>query len=576
MNTQSGISNWHKLLLGSLPCLWVLAPVAHSTALTISDGRSGYESKWSVAAENSPANSPATPTAPAEAIPSATADDLDSLEIHRHRHQRRQGTGSAVVSIGHDSILREGERADDVVAILGSSNSAGEVANSVVSILGNTRVTGPVGDSAVAVLGSVYVDSKVTGDVVAVLGNVELGPNAEVSGNLVAVGGALKRDPAAQVHGDSRAVAVAGNFHGFDALNPWIKHCLMLGRPLAFVPGIGWAWTLALVALAIYALIALLFGSVVDRCAQTLETYPGQSLLTAVLTVIATPIVFVVLVITVIGILVVPFLGFAVLLLQIFGKLVMLAWIGRRVTTAAPAAVSSRTAVAVLVGGLIVMALYTVPVLGFIMYKLLGVIGTGAVIYTLLLAMQGRRATRVEVSVGAAAPEAAVRPVPSPAPPGVADTPFTQESHSTPEPQAQAPPVPPSGGRSTRVPAASAVALPRAGFWIRMVALLFDAIIVAVVLHLLQDSSRLFLVFLAAYGAIMWKLRGSTVGGIIFNLQVVQHDGREMDWSTAIVRALSSFLSLIAIGLGFIWIAVDPESRAWHDKIAGTIVVRVP
>ena len=109
-----------------------------------------------------------------------------------------------------------------------------------------------------------------------------------------------------------------------------------------------------------------------------------------------------------------------------------------------------------------------------------------------------------------------------------------------------------------------------------MVALLFDAILVGVVLHLLRDSSQLFLVFLAAYGAVMWKLRGSTVGGIIFNLQVVQQDGREMEWSTAVVRALSSFLSLIGIGLGFIWIAVDPDKRAWHDKIAGTIVVRVP
>src|SRR5581483_8182915 len=29
-------------------------------------------------------------------------------------------------------------------------------------------------------------------------------------------------------------------------------------------------------------------------------------------------------------------------------------------------------------------------------------------------------------------------------------------------------------------------------------------------------------------------------------------------------------------GLGFIWIAVDHEHQAWHDKIAGTVVVRVP
>jgi uncharacterized RDD family membrane protein YckC len=81
---------------------------------------------------------------------------------------------------------------------------------------------------------------------------------------------------------------------------------------------------------------------------------------------------------------------------------------------------------------------------------------------------------------------------------------------------------------------------------------------------------------LAAYGVLMWRFRGSTVGGIIFNLEVIRHDGREMDWGTAVVRGLSAFLSLFALGLGFIWIAIDPEKRSWHDKIAGTIVVRVP
>jgi uncharacterized RDD family membrane protein YckC len=57
-------------------------------------------------------------------------------------------------------------------------------------------------------------------------------------------------------------------------------------------------------------------------------------------------------------------------------------------------------------------------------------------------------------------------------------------------------------------------------------------------------------------------------------LQVVRLDGREIDWATAIVRALGCFLSLAAAGLGFIWIAFDNGKQAWHDKIAGTVVVR--
>jgi uncharacterized RDD family membrane protein YckC len=72
----------------------------------------------------------------------------------------------------------------------------------------------------------------------------------------------------------------------------------------------------------------------------------------------------------------------------------------------------------------------------------------------------------------------------------------------------------------------------------------------------------------------MWKLRGATIGGIVFDLQVVRQDGQPIDWVTAIVRALSCFLSLAPAGLGFIWIAFDGDKQAWHDKIAGTVVVR--
>jgi len=75
---------------------------------------------------------------------------------------------------------------------------------------------------------------------------------------------------------------------------------------------------------------------------------------------------------------------------------------------------------------------------------------------------------------------------------------------------------------------------------------------------------------------VMWKLRGSTVGGIVFDLRVVRVDGRPLDWETAIIRALGCFLSLAVAGLGFIWIAFDQSSQAWHDKIAGTVVVRMP
>jgi len=37
---------------------------------------------------------------------------------------------------------------------------------------------------------------------------------------------------------------------------------------------------------------------------------------------------------------------------------------------------------------------------------------------------------------------------------------------------------------------------------------------------------------------------------------------------------LVSFVLSLILWLGFIWIAFDPEKQSWHDKIAGTVVVR--
>jgi uncharacterized RDD family membrane protein YckC len=138
--------------------------------------------------------------------------------------------------------------------------------------------------------------------------------------------------------------------------------------------------------------------------------------------------------------------------------------------------------------------------------------------------------------------------------------------------RSQSPP-PPGGSAPASIAAAS---LPRAGFGIRMAALLIDIVLVAVILSIVFDDHDYMLLFLAGYGAAMWKLRSTTIGGIVCNLQVVRLDGRPIDWSTAIVRALSCFLSLVAAGLGFIWIIFDDGRQAWHDKIAGTAVVRVP
>ncbi len=342
---------------------------------------------------------------------------------------------------------------------------------------------------------------------------------------------------------------------------------------MAFAPGLGWAWTLALGLLAFYACLALMFREGIDQCVHTLESQPGHTALAALIGILLTPVLLVLLCVTVIGIAAVPFVVGALFCMSLFGKAVMLAWLGGRISGRRPGS-AGHPAFAVLIGGAVVLILYVVPILGFLVYKLLGFFGFGAVFYTLVLRVRARRAAN-----GSPPPSTATTAEPRWQVPGGPRVP-----RPLPLPAQVraigAEPVPPPSAPPPHAPAPAAVApvftaaMPRAGFWVRMGALLLDVLLVGFAVSMLHPFGDFHIVVLAIYGAVMWKLRGTTVGGIVFDLHVVRVDGRPVDWETAIVRALGCFLSLCVVFLGFIWIALDPNNQAWHDKIAGTVVVR--
>jgi uncharacterized RDD family membrane protein YckC/cytoskeletal protein CcmA (bactofilin family) len=486
----------------------------------------------------------------------APAAPPEKRSHHQHRHS---GSDNERVGFAQDSTLAAGEQADAVVSVLGSSTSAGVVTGPVVSVLGSTRVTGgTVGDAAVAVLGNVFINGHVKGEAVAVLGNIELGPDAVVDGQIVCVGGEVKRDPKATVNGDIQNVAIGGHYLRFDGLHAWFEQCFLYGRPLAFGEHLTWAWCIALAYLALYVFLALIAPGSVTKCVETLEEQPGKSIVSALLALLLTPVAYLLLVFTLfigIGFVLIPVFTLGLFLAGLFGKAVMLAWLGRRILRLSGSGAPTQPVLGVLVGGAIVLLLYTVPVLGFVVYKLLGVLGLGVVLYTMILSFKSNRAA------AAAASAALGSSVP---PPVVTDAPVTPVIPSLP-------------------PIISAVTLPRAGFWIRFAAVVLDAIMVGIVCGMFQGmlgwlfrATGSFPLWFAIYNVIMWATKGTTIGGIICGLKVVRIDDRPLDWSVALVRALGAFLSLAVAGLGFIWVAFDDDKQSWHDKIAGTTIVKVP
>ncbi len=494
---------------------------------------------------------PTEPAEPAQAAEPVERDEAKTDEQHRDPEVsiKVHTSDDVVFNAWGDAHLPANEETDGVIAIFGDARVEGEVHDAVVTMFGNAHVTGEVHGGVISLFGNTYIDGRVQDAAVAVFGDLELGPHAVIDTDIAVIAGKLTRDPQAVVHGHTEILAEGFTGQG---VRVWIDKCLLYARPLAFEPGLGWAWGIALGFLLFYVVLALMFDRGLTRCVETLETQPGQSIVASIMAVILVPVLMLVLVVSVIGIAILPFVFMGLVCATLFGKAVVLAALGRRLTRFTGIAPFSHVAFATLVGGLIVLGLYVIPVVGLIASNLLGIVGLGVVAYTVLLSMRQRAANRASAVVAAPAPVA-----------NVSDAPAADPTAATsPETPATAP--------------IAATAAPRAGFWIRMGALLIDIILVSIIVSVLDTPDSVWIVALAAYGAIMWKIKGTTIGGIVCGLKIVRRDGTELNWDTAIVRALGCFLSMVVCGLGFLWIVFDEDRQAWHDKIAGTLVVRTP
>jgi uncharacterized RDD family membrane protein YckC len=494
-------------------------------------------------------------------------------------------SGRDRVVFGRSNVLPAGETADDMVTIGGSATALGRVRQDLVAIWGNVTVSNEVGGDTVAVLGNIKLETNavVHGDTVAVLGDIKLGPNAKVHGDVVAVGGAVERAEGAVIDGE-----VVG-FPGFSWLGEWLQQCAFKLRPLA--PQLGWLWAITGVVLLIYLLIAIAFPRPVQACADEITRRPVSTILVGLLTKILLPFVLLILVATGVGILVVPFLLIAVMVMGMFGKVALLEYFGQQIGRQLNLTVFQRPLLAFLLGWVLITLFYLVPVLGLITYALTGMGALGAAVMALF---SGRRREAPDKPVA----PAAYGPPPTynaPTTIAVAETPPTPSAppanpetspQSAPEPSGS--PEPPSTTATVppiqSVPAAPPVtpptlpellSYPKAGFWERMGAAFLDIVLVGI-LGAIVGGLPFSLVVALAYFAGMWAWKGTTIGGIVLKLQVVRADGQPVNFVVALVRGLAAAFSMAVLFLGFLWIAWDRDKQGWHDKIAGTTVVRLP
>jgi uncharacterized RDD family membrane protein YckC len=136
-----------------------------------------------------------------------------------------------------------------------------------------------------------------------------------------------------------------------------------------------------------------------------------------------------------------------------------------------------------------------------------------------------------------------------------------------------------------------------AGFARRAAALVYDAFLLAALLMIFTGGALFFthgaailpatagawvylyrtglVAIIAGYYILNWLRSGQTLGMRAWRLRAVNPHGSRMSFSAAILRAGFGFLAWAPAALGVLWLYLDPDHLALHDRFSKTRVVRL-
>ena len=144
------------------------------------------------------------------------------------------------------------------------------------------------------------------------------------------------------------------------------------------------------------------------------------------------------------------------------------------------------------------------------------------------------------------------------------------------------------------------------GFWARVLAMIIDSIWISIILVLVvvaifggdfmeaamsppQDPGQMAAANAPNAGASLlvqlllpallvvafWVYKSATPGKMVISAEIV--DAKTLGKPSTgqlIVRYIGYYLSSLIFCLGFLWVAFDKRKQGWHDKIAGTVVIK--
>jgi uncharacterized RDD family membrane protein YckC len=120
----------------------------------------------------------------------------------------------------------------------------------------------------------------------------------------------------------------------------------------------------------------------------------------------------------------------------------------------------------------------------------------------------------------------------------------------------------------------------KAGIGQRFIALLIDSILLGIVsgiiVAIVGDVGGLggFLIGVAYQWYFLTQNKGQTPGKVLIGIRVVKANGAPLTAADAIIRYIGYYINTFFIFIGWLWAIWDGNHQGWHDKLAGTYVVK--
>jgi uncharacterized RDD family membrane protein YckC len=80
---------------------------------------------------------------------------------------------------------------------------------------------------------------------------------------------------------------------------------------------------------------------------------------------------------------------------------------------------------------------------------------------------------------------------------------------------------------------------------------------------------------IAGFFAYFWTHGGQTLGMSAWRLRLVRADGGSPRLTDALLRLTCAAIALAPAGLGLLWVLIDRDGLAWHDRWSRTQLVMV-